>query len=356
MTVAAEVTSAEVTETVLTVSWPKALNGPDQAPLREAITLLLDHPGGRIEGDDAVELVLNAGGRDVSWLRRPSVRLWIEHNDLGTPRVWLTKQARRDVRVHKRTVAVTPVAPVRLVAAKPLARTPEPRPRTKVASRVKTRTGSTLLLIWPETLCGPRFAKERRILAYLFANGGVRGVGPFAAFSAATSLQADPQQAMRWLARMAESGWITRSALGTPEVRLGERSHAEIKMRVESPSPPVQAPKPARTIIPASLLPVPTGYDPTWPKRAACIGADLEDFAQETGPAAERARQLCRTCTERLHCLVTALERPEEGIRGGMNKARRQAARRRRTTNYPWRFRYEEVRALCEAEDQRAAY
>jgi WhiB family redox-sensing transcriptional regulator len=82
---------------------------------------------------------------------------------------------------------------------------------------------------------------------------------------------------------------------------------------------------------------------PTWMKRAACRGTDVDLwFPGQGGPVAE-AKAICETCPVREQCLDYALSNNEHwGIWGGMADRARRKERRERGMAAPPPFREQE--------------
>lgn len=65
-----------------------------------------------------------------------------------------------------------------------------------------------------------------------------------------------------------------------------------------------------------------------WMDNAACRKTDLTWFFGFDEKQIEQAKELCARCTVQLDCLVTAFERDEVGIWGGMTDAERKQLRK----------------------------
>jgi WhiB family redox-sensing transcriptional regulator len=79
-------------------------------------------------------------------------------------------------------------------------------------------------------------------------------------------------------------------------------------------------------------LPVVTDPDDrSWQDYANCLGVDPDLFFPERGASTREAKEVCRGCVVRPHCLEYALVHSEKfGIWGGMSERERRRIRRRR--------------------------
>lgn len=68
-----------------------------------------------------------------------------------------------------------------------------------------------------------------------------------------------------------------------------------------------------------------------WQRHANCLGLDASLFFPERGASTREAKEVCRGCTVREHCLEYALVTGEKfGIWGGMSERERRRIRRSR--------------------------
>ena len=71
---------------------------------------------------------------------------------------------------------------------------------------------------------------------------------------------------------------------------------------------------------------------PAWQNYANCLGVDPDLFFPERGASTREAKEVCRACVVREHCLEYALEHREKfGIWGGMSERERRRLRRQRS-------------------------
>lgn len=71
--------------------------------------------------------------------------------------------------------------------------------------------------------------------------------------------------------------------------------------------------------------------DRTWQDQANCLGVDPDLFFPERGASTREAKEVCRGCEVRQHCLDYALANGEKfGIWGGLSERERRRLRRQR--------------------------
>jgi len=71
--------------------------------------------------------------------------------------------------------------------------------------------------------------------------------------------------------------------------------------------------------------------DRSWQNYANCLGVDPDLFFPERGASTREAKEVCRGCVVREHCLEYALVNGEKfGIWGGMSERERRRIRRAR--------------------------
>ena len=71
--------------------------------------------------------------------------------------------------------------------------------------------------------------------------------------------------------------------------------------------------------------------DGSWQDEANCLGVDPDLFFPERGASTREAKEVCRGCVVRLHCLEYALVNGEKfGIWGGLSERERRKLRRQR--------------------------
>ncbi|MBA2280492.1 MAG: WhiB family transcriptional regulator [Acidimicrobiia bacterium] len=69
----------------------------------------------------------------------------------------------------------------------------------------------------------------------------------------------------------------------------------------------------------------------SWQDLANCLGVDPDLFFPERGASTREAKEVCRGCEVREHCLEYALANGEKfGIWGGMSERERRRIRRQR--------------------------
>ena len=79
------------------------------------------------------------------------------------------------------------------------------------------------------------------------------------------------------------------------------------------------------------LLDLLTPEQPTWQRKANCMGVDPDLFFPERGASTREAKEVCRGCVVREDCLEYALANGEKfGIWGGMSERERRRIRRQR--------------------------
>jgi len=79
------------------------------------------------------------------------------------------------------------------------------------------------------------------------------------------------------------------------------------------------------------LLDLLTPEQPTWQRKANCMGVDPDLFFPERGASTREAKEVCRGCVVREDCLEYALANGEKfGIWGGMSERERRRVRRAR--------------------------
>ena len=71
--------------------------------------------------------------------------------------------------------------------------------------------------------------------------------------------------------------------------------------------------------------------DTSWQEMANCLGVDPDLFFPERGASTREAKEVCKGCVVRDHCLEYALANGEKfGIWGGMSERERRRIRRSR--------------------------
>jgi WhiB family redox-sensing transcriptional regulator len=82
----------------------------------------------------------------------------------------------------------------------------------------------------------------------------------------------------------------------------------------------------------SSRVAAPNAFAPDWRTRAACHGADVEEFFNDSTPVQQYVQRVCQRCPVRLTCLTDAIDYEDSGymlwgVVGGLTSLQRRALR-----------------------------